>query len=59
MTQYIADAFINGLLVALGLFASWSFVGRMREIEAGARLGWAAVAGLVSFVVTLVVPMIA
>jgi hypothetical protein len=58
MTQYIADALINGVLVALGLFALWSFVGRMRDLPAAARLGWAAVAGGVSFVVTLIVPQI-
>ena len=58
MTQYIADALMNGVLVALGLFALWSFVGRMREMTAAPRLGWAAVAGGVSFVATLIVHLI-
>ena len=58
MTQYIADALMNGVLVALGLFALWSFVGRMREVETVTRLGWATVAGIFSAVVTIVLRLI-
>ena len=58
MTQYILDALMNGVLVALGLFVLWSFVGRMRDVEAGTRLGWASVAGAVSFAATLIVPLV-
>ena len=58
MTQYVVDALINGLLVALGLFVLWSFVGHMRHVKAATRLGWAAVAGVVSFAATLIVPVV-
>lgn len=55
MSQYIVPSLTNGLAVALGLFALWSFVGGMKNLPAGARGTWAVVAGVVSAVVTFVV----
>ena len=55
MSQYLLPSLINGGVVALSLFALWSFVTRMRELPTSARAQYAAVAGAVSAVFTLVV----
>ena len=50
MSQYLFPSLINGFLVALGLFALWSFVTRMRELPPGTRATYAIIAGAISAV---------
>ena len=50
MGEYLLQALVNGAGVAIGLCMLWSFVGT----APGSRAGHAAVAGLVSAVVTFV-----
>ena len=56
--QDFTQALINFIAVAGGLFILWSFVGRMRELPAATRAGFAVIAGMVSAVATLVVAWI-
>lgn len=55
MSQYIVPSLTNGLAVALGLFALWSFVGGMKNLPASTRGTWAVIAGVVSAAITFVV----
>jgi hypothetical protein len=55
MSQYLLPSLLNGGLVALGLFALWSFATGMREVPPGTRATYAIIAGAISAVVGLVV----
>jgi hypothetical protein len=55
MSQYLLPSILNGGLVALGLFALWSFVTGMRELPAGTRATYAVIAGVISAVFGFVV----
>lgn len=59
MSQYILPSLINGVVVAAGLFVLWSLVGGMKQLPAGTRVGWAALAGVVSAVAAFVITALA
>jgi hypothetical protein len=55
MGSYLVQALVNGIGVAVGLYVLWSFT----RTAPGRRAGYAAVAGLVSAVLTFVIPVVA
>ncbi|GLQ57923.1 hypothetical protein [Devosia nitrariae] len=55
MSEYMVPSLTNGLAVALGLFALWSFVPSMKKLGLGFRAGAAIVAGAVSAVAAFLV----
>ena len=58
MTQDLMQAAASFVAVAGGLFVLWSLFGRMRDLPVSTRAGFAAVAGTVSAIATLVVTWI-
>lgn len=52
MTEYVVQGLFNGLVVTVGLYALWSFIGAMSPRQRG----WSALfAGLVSAVASIVI----